>query len=63
MDSERRKTWRHLIRLIVSDPNYYAAHVDYVHINPLKHGLVRAVRDWPYSTFHRLVAVGVYPAD
>ena len=34
-----------------------------VHINPLKHGLVRAVRDWPYSTFHRLVVEGVYPVN
>jgi putative transposase len=37
--------------------------MDYVHINPLKHGLVKRVREWPYSTFHRLVEKGVYPAD
>jgi len=37
--------------------------MDYVHINPLKHGLVRHVGAWPYSTFHRLVERGVYPAD
>ena len=37
--------------------------MDYVHINPLKHGLVKRVADWPYSTFHRLVAQGVYPVD
>ena len=41
----------------------HGSHVNYVHSNPLKHGLVRTVRDWPYSTFHRLVATGVYPAD
>ena len=35
----------------------------YVHINPLKHGLVTRVADWPYSTFHRLVKQAVYPAD
>ena len=39
------------------------AHMDYVHINPVKHGLVRRVRDWPYSTFYRLVEQGVYPLD
>ena len=55
----QRRYWEHLIR----DERDFAAHVDYVHINPLKHRLVRAVRDWPYSTFHRLVAAGVYPAD
>jgi putative transposase len=38
-------------------------HVDYIHINPLKHGLVRNVLDWPYSTFHRYVKLGVYSED
>ena len=37
--------------------------VDYVHINPLKHGLVKAVADWPYSTFHRYVRAGGLPPD
>lgn len=37
--------------------------MDYVHINPLKHGHVTRVADWPYSTFHRYVASGVYPPD
>ena len=37
--------------------------MDYVHINPLKRGLVRAVSHWPHSTFHRWVDAGVYPAD
>jgi putative transposase len=37
--------------------------MDYVHINPLKHGLVKQVSDWPYSTFHRYVDKGVYPKD
>jgi putative transposase len=33
-----------------------------VHINPVKHGLVQSVRDWPYSSFHQFVAGGIYPA-
>jgi putative transposase len=37
--------------------------MDYVHINPVKHGYVKNVRDWPYSTFHRYVELGVYPED
>ena len=37
--------------------------MDYVHINPLKHGLVKRLADWPYSTFHGLVEQGVYPVD
>ena len=28
--------------------------------NPVKHGLVRAPRDWEYSSFHRYVRAGVY---
>ena len=55
----QRRYWEHLIR----DDTDFAAHMDYVHINPVKHGLVDRVADWPYSTFHRLVAQGVYPAD
>jgi putative transposase len=37
--------------------------VEYLHWNPVKHGLVKSVADWPYSTFHRYVAQGIYPAD
>ncbi len=39
----------------------YRHHIDY--LNPLKHGLVTRITDWPYSSFHRAVRVGVYPSD
>lgn len=55
----QRRFWEHTIR----DDADYVAHVDYVHINPLKHGLVTHLADWPYSSFHRDVALGIYPAD
>ncbi len=55
----QRRFWEHLIR----DEADYRAHMDYVHINPVKHGLVSRVCDWPYSTFHRLVEHGQYPHD
>jgi len=55
----QRRFWEHTIR----DEQDYAAHVDYVHINPVKHGLVARVRDWPHSSFHRYVAQGVYAPD
>jgi hypothetical protein len=42
---------------------FRARHIDYTHINPVKHGLVTRVRDWPYSSFHRLVKLEVYPED
>ena len=55
----QRRFWEHTIR----DDADYAAHVDYVHINPLKHGLVEAAGDWPHSSFHRCAVRGIYPAD
>jgi putative transposase len=55
----QRRFWEHTLR----DERDYAAHVDYVHFNPVKHGYVKAVMDWPHSTFHRYVAEGVYSTD
>jgi len=55
----QRRYWEHLIK----DEADYHAHMDYVHINPVRHGLVTTVVDWPYSTFHRLVKTHVYPID
>ena len=55
----QRRYWEHLIK----DEADYCAHMDYIHINPVKHGLVSQVVAWPYSTFHSLVARGVYPVD
>lgn len=55
----QRRFWEHLIR----DERDFAAHIDYVHINPVKHGHVGRVQDWQYSTFHRYVAQGVLPMD
>ncbi len=51
--------WEHCIR----DENDFARHTDYIHWNPVKHGLVRCAADWPYSTFHRFVAAGAYPEN
>jgi len=53
----QRRYWEHLIK----DEADYQAHMDYIHINPVKHGLVDRVVDWPYSTFHHLVEKGIYP--
>ena len=55
----QRRYWEHLIK----DEGDYQAHMDYVHINPVKHGLSKNVSDWPHSTFHRPVREGVYPLD
>jgi len=55
----QRHYWEHFIR----DDADYQRHVDYVHVNPLKHGYVKRVADWPYSTFHRYVANDIYPMN
>lgn len=35
-------------------------HLDYIHYNPVKHGLVPSVKDWEYSTFHTFVDKNAY---
>lgn len=56
--------WQHRYREhALRDENDFAQHVDYIHYNPAKHGLVSAPKSWPYSSFHRYVEAGIYPAD
>ncbi|MGJ4943396.1 REP-associated tyrosine transposase [Bradyrhizobium sp. HKCCYLS1011] len=55
----QRRYWEHTIR----NETDFARHVDYIHINPVKHGLVTRVRDWMPSSFHRMVKSGAYPED
>jgi putative transposase len=50
----QRRFWEHEIR---TDADY-ARHVDYIHFNPVKHGLCRAPHEWAHSTFHRHVLAG-----
>ena len=49
--------WEHTIR----DEDDFERHFDYIHYNPVKHGLVRCPHQWPYSSFHRWVKRDVYP--
>ena len=51
--------WEHTIR----DDTDLQNHVDYIHINPMKHGLVDRVADWPHSSFHDHVRRGLLPQD
>jgi putative transposase len=55
----QRRYWEHAIR----DENDLARHVDYIHFNPVKHGYVSQVREWPHSSFHRYVERGQLPVD
>ena len=52
----QRRFWEHVVR----DEADYAAHIDYIHYNPVRHGLASAARDWPYSSFSSCVERGVY---
>jgi putative transposase len=51
--------WEHQIE----DEDDFEAHMDYIHYNPVKHGLVTRPKDWPFTSFHRWVSNGVYPPD
>jgi putative transposase len=53
----QRRFWEHQIR----DEKDLQRHVDYVHYNPVKHGLVERVEDWPWSTYHGYIREGLYP--
>jgi putative transposase len=55
----QRRFWEHEIR----DQEDFNRHFDYIHWNPVKHGHVARIIDWPYSTFHKYVAQGVYSSD
>ena len=55
----QRRYWEHLIR----DDADFSRHVDYIHMNPVKHGLVNRVADWQHSSFNRYVKSGILPID
>ena len=55
----QRRFWEHTIRNEID----FERHADYVHYNPVKHGLVSRVCDWPYSSFHVYVKRGLLPVD
>ena len=55
----QRRYWEHLIR----DEEDLMRHVEYIHYNPVKHGLTDATFHWPYSSFHQYVRNGLYPSD
>lgn len=55
----QRRFWEHTVR----DEEDFGRIADYIHYNPVKHGLVPRVRDWPHSSFHRFVRQGWLPED
>ena len=55
----QRRFWEHSI---VSEKDF-ENHLNYLHYNPVKHGYCQAPCQWPYSSFHKYQAMGVYPED
>lgn len=55
----QRRFWEHLI----ADEDDLRHHVDYVHINPVKHGYAARASDWPYSSIHPYIRLGWMPED
>ncbi|MDT8439066.1 MAG: transposase [Wenzhouxiangellaceae bacterium] len=55
----QRRYWEHRIR----DESDLQAHADYIHFNPVKHGLCAQAIDWPHSTFTHWVAAGRYAPE
>jgi putative transposase len=53
------KYWEHTLET----EDDFERHFDYIHYNPVKHALVKSPADWKWSSFHRWVAAGVYPAN
>ena len=55
----QRRYWEHTIK----DEHDFMRHVEYIHYNPVKHGLVNAPGDWAYSSFYQYVKQGRYPEN
>ncbi|WP_293111920.1 transposase [Moorena sp. SIO4G3] len=55
----QRRFWEHVIR----DESDFQQALDYIHYNPVKHGLVSCPHRWEYSSFTRWVETGQYQID
>jgi len=58
-DAWQRRFWEHTIR----DEDELSIYLDYIHYNPVKHGLVSCPHLWPYSSFQKWVDLGCYQLD
>ncbi|MBW4546731.1 MAG: transposase [Symplocastrum torsivum CPER-KK1] len=55
----QRRFWEHVIR----DEDDFTQHCDYIHYNPVAHGLCQVPQQWEFSSLHRLIVEGMYTAD
>jgi putative transposase len=55
----QNRFWEHLLR----NDNDLERHTDYIHVNPVNHGLTKRAQDYPYSSFKMFVEKEAYPED
>ena len=55
----QRRFWEHAIR----EQEDFNQHCDYIHYNPVKHGLANSPCEWKQSSFRRLVEKGIYDVE
>lgn len=55
----QRRFWEHMIR----DDTDFSRHFDYIHYNPVRHGVVTSPIQWKHSSFRNYVEKGVYPSN
>ena len=55
----QKKFWEHCIR----DDQDLTNHIEYIHYNPVKHQLANMPIDWPLSSIHRYILLGLYSPD
>jgi putative transposase len=55
----QRRFWEHTIK----NENDLNRHIDYIHFNPVKHGYVKTVKEWKYSSFSKYVKNDVLPLN
>jgi putative transposase len=55
----QKRFWDHIIRN-QEDMN---RHIDYIHYNPIKHGLTGSPLEWKYSSIHEYFCEGYYDRD
>ncbi|MDT8410696.1 MAG: transposase [Wenzhouxiangellaceae bacterium] len=59
-----RSVWQKRYREhVIRDDDDLRNHVDYIHYNPVKHGLVERPADWKYSSFSKWLDRGHYTPD
>jgi putative transposase len=55
----QRRFWEHLIR----DEIDFTNHCNYIHYNPVRHGLCDRPHEWAFSSVHRFVKLGFYSLE